>query len=133
MHLLKKMSIMILDTGSSQKNPYLKSTFDRTQSIDQISIVVSCCQKISEEIIQKGYQKSGLKIGKYHFYNLGNTTFSTLKKYKIIPNKNYKDYEKKKPDALLVNRRNKSKPIVVAVIEHKSPDEFKTKKQKKRQ
>jgi type I restriction enzyme M protein len=88
-------------------------------------------KELSEEIIQKGYEEHGLKIEKYQFYNLGATTISTLKKYKIIPNRDYKEYEKKKPDALLVDRRNKSKPLVIAVIEHKSPDEFKTKKQKK--
>ena len=88
-------------------------------------------QELSEEIIQKGYEDHGLKIGKYQFYNIGSTTISTLKKYKIIPNEDYKEYEKKRPDALLVDRRNKSKPSVITVIEYKSPDEFKTKKQKK--
>ncbi len=88
-------------------------------------------QKMSEEIIQKGYEEQGLKIGEYQFYNLGATTISTLKKYKIIPNRDYKEYERKKPDALLVDRRSKSNPSVIAVIEHKSPDEFKTKIQKK--
>jgi len=85
---------------------------------------------MSEEIIQKGYEDSGLKIGEYEFYNIGSTTISTLKKYKIIPNINYKEYKNKKPDALLVDRRNKSKIIIIAVIEYKSPDEFKTNKQK---
>ena len=87
--------------------------------------------KLSEEIIQKGYEDHGLKVNKYEFYNLGATTISTLKKYKIIPNRDYKEYEKKKPDVLLVDRRKKSKPLVIAVIEYKAPDEFKTKKQKK--
>ena len=87
---------------------------------------------MSEDIIQKGYEKHGLKIGKYQFYNLGATTISNLKKYKIISNRDYKEYENKKPDALLVDRRKKSKPSVIAVIEHKSPDEFKTKKQQKK-
>ena len=86
---------------------------------------------MSEEIIQKNYEEHGLKVSKYQFYNLGATTISTLKKYKIVPDRNYKKYEKKKPDALLVERNNKSKPTVVAVIEHKSPDEFRTEKQRK--
>ena len=89
--------------------------------------------ELSEEIIQKGYEEHGLKIGKYQFYNIGATTITTLKKYKIIPNNDYKEYEKKKPDALLVDRRNKSKPSVIAVIEYKSSDEFKTKNRKKMQ
>ena len=84
---------------------------------------------MSEEIIQKGYEEHGLKIGKYQFYNLGATTISTLKKHKIIPRKEYKKYERKKPDALIVDRRNKSRPSVIAVIEHKSPDEFITENQ----
>ena len=44
-------------------------------------------KELSEEIIQKGYEEHGLKIEKYQFYNLGATTISTLKKYKIIPNR----------------------------------------------
>ncbi len=86
---------------------------------------------MSEEIIQKGYENQGLEIEKYQFYNLGNTNISNLKKFKIIPNKDYKEYEPKRPDVLLVNRRNKSKPVVIVVVEYKSPEEFKTEKQKK--
>ena len=64
----------------------------------------------------------------FFFYNT--STLGKNTKYHGNIRKN-KEYEKKKPDALLVDRRNKSKPVVIAVIEHKSPDEFKTKKQKK--
>lgn len=85
---------------------------------------------MSEELIQKGYQEHGLIISGYQFYNIGSTTIGELKKHKIIPNKNYKEYEKKKPDALLVDRRNKSKPDVKLVIDYKTPDEFKTVKDK---
>ena len=88
--------------------------------------------KMSEEIIRQAYEKHGLKLENYEYYHIGATTISTLKKYKIIPNKNYKEYEKSKPDALLVNRKDKSKISVVAVIEYKSPDEFNTVKQKKK-
>lgn len=98
---------------------------------DQQNSEGQICSLMSEEIIQKGYEDNGLKIGKYEFYNLGNTTISTLKKYKIVPNIDYKEYEKKRPDALLVDRRNKSKPSVLVAIEHKAPDEFKTEEQKK--
>ncbi len=83
---------------------------------------------MSEDIIKDGYEEHGLKVGKYQYYNLGTTTISTLKEYKIIPNRDYKEYENKKPDALLVNRKNKSKPTVIAVIENKSPEKFKTEK-----
>ena len=99
------------------KNSIIKCQDHKNQILDNA--------KLSEEIIQKGYEDHGLKIGKYQFYNIGSTTISTLKKYKIIPNIDYKEYEKKKPDALLVDRQNKSKPSVIAVIEHKSPEEFK--------
>ena len=121
------MFIILWNSGLSQINLHSKSTFDRTLSYDQTPRFV----QMSEEIIQKGYEEHGLIVGKYQFYNLGATTITTLKKYKVIPNRDYKEYEKKKPDALLVDRRNKSKPSVIAVIEHKSPDEFKTKKQQK--
>ena len=87
---------------------------------------------MSEEIIQQGYEEHGLKIGKYQFYNIGQTSISTLKKYKIIPDKDYKKYENKKPDALVVQRLAGSRPSVIAVIEHKSPDGFRTKKQQRR-
>ena len=87
--------------------------------------------ELSEEINRNNYAENGLKIGKYQYYKIGNTTISTLKKYKIIPNRDYGAYEKKKPDALLINRKNKSKISVIAVIEHKSAPEFKTNKQQK--
>ncbi len=45
---------------------------------------------MSEEIIQRGYTKHGLIIGNYQFYNIGQTTINQLKKYKIVPNKDYK-------------------------------------------
>ena len=88
--------------------------------------------EMSEEIKQRGYGEQGLKIGPYQYYNLGNTQLSTLKKYKIIPNRKYGNYENNKPDALLIDRRNKSKLKVIVVIEHKSHDEFKTKQQQQK-
>ena len=47
---------------------------------------------MSEELIQKGLVKNGIIVGNYEFYNIGNTTLNQLKKYKIIPNKNYMNY-----------------------------------------
>ena len=79
---------------------------------------------MSEELIQKGLTKSGLQIGNYEFYHLGNTTLNQLKKYKIIPNRAYREYEARKPDALLVDRRNKGKIKVILVMEYKDIGRF---------
>ena len=87
---------------------------------------------MSEELIQKRLTKSGIKVGNYEYYNIGNTTLKQLKKYKIIPNNNYKKYESRKPDALLVDRRNKSKIKVIVVQENKDNGKFSSKKDKKR-
>lgn len=47
-----------------------------------------------------------------------------LKGAKIIPDRDYDEYEKKKPDALIVK-----KPLVIAAIEYKQPKELRTDKQ----
>ena len=47
-----------------------------------------------------------------------------LKGAKIIPDRDYAEYEKKKPDALIVK-----KPLVIAAIEYKQPKELRTGKQ----
>lgn len=86
---------------------------------------------MSEELIQKGLGEHGLIIGNYEFYNVGNTTLNQLKKYKIIPNKNYKEYGVRKPDSLLVDRRDKKNIKVVLVMEHKDHEEFKSEDDKK--
>jgi hypothetical protein len=81
---------------------------------------------MSEELVQKGLNKHGLKIGCYEFYNIGSTTIKQLKKYKIIHNRSYLGYESRKPDALLVDRRNKRSIKVILVIEHKDSGKFRT-------
>ncbi|MCX6822246.1 MAG: N-6 DNA methylase [Candidatus Aenigmarchaeota archaeon] len=86
---------------------------------------------MSEELIQKGLTKKGLTIGNYEFYNIGNTTINQLKKYKVIPNKQYKGYEKNKPDALLIDRRNKNNIKILLVVEYKDTGKFKSRKDKK--
>jgi type I restriction enzyme M protein len=85
---------------------------------------------MSEELIQKGLTESGIKIGNYEFYPIGNTTLQQLKKYKIIPGRAYKKYESRRPDALLVDRRNKSKIKVILVVEHKDVGKFTSKADK---
>jgi type I restriction-modification system DNA methylase subunit len=82
---------------------------------------------MSEELLQRGYDKEPEKIGRWDFYNIGATTVKALKEYGIIRNVNYGNEEKKKVDALLVQRKN-----VIAVIEYKKPSEFKTAEQKKK-
>ena len=86
---------------------------------------------MSEELTQKGLENHGLKIGNYEYYNIGSTTLLTLKNHKIIQNKTYDKYNSVKPDMLLVDRRNSTRPKVIAVIEYKSSSEFRTKSQKK--
>lgn len=83
---------------------------------------------MSEELSQKGLTKNGLKIGDYEYYNIGATTLNDLQKYKIIPQKDYEEYKLRKPDGLLVDRRNLNNILVIAVIEHKKGERFRSEK-----
>ncbi len=85
----------------------------------------------SEELTQRGLTIKGIRIGEYEFFPTHSTTLKQYKQAKFIPNKNYGDYEKRKPDGLLVDRTDKTNPKVIAVIEYKKPSEFQTEKQKK--
>jgi type I restriction enzyme M protein len=58
-------------------------------------------------------------VGPYLYYSLGSTTLSQLRKLKIIPPRDYTGVAARKPDALLTYQSE-----VVAVIEHKAPDEL---------
>ena len=79
----------------------------------------------SEEIIKKGYEESGLKISSYQYYSLGESTLNQLSSYEIIPKTDYGDYSKRKPDGLLVDRRNKNNIRVISVEEYKKKEKFK--------
>lgn len=79
---------------------------------------------MSEELIQKHLNKSGLRVGPYEYYNIGNTTLNQLKKYKVVPSKEYGFYGKRKPDGLLVDRRNKNNIKIILVIEGKDESKF---------
>lgn len=79
---------------------------------------------MSEELIQRNLLKAPEKMGAWNFYNIGATTLKSLKGAKIIPDRDYEEYEAKKPDALIVK-----KPQVIAAIEYKQPKELRTKKQ----
>ena len=82
---------------------------------------------MSEELLQKDLSKSGLRMGNYEFFNIGNTTLNQLKKAKIIPDKEYGEYGIRKPDGLLVDRRNKKNIKIITVLEYKDTGKFKSK------
>ena len=79
---------------------------------------------MSEELIQRNLIEAPEKMGNWNFYNIGSTTLKALKNARIIPDKDYEDFEPKKPDALIVK-----KPIVIAAVEYKLPKELRTPKQ----
>ncbi len=85
---------------------------------------------MSEELLQKSLNRGGLILGPFEYYNLGSTTLNDLKKYKIIPSKNYDSYGLRKPDGLLVDRRNKKKLSVILAIEWKKGEKFINEKDK---
>lgn len=80
---------------------------------------------MSEELLQRDLLNNPERIGKWDFYNIGNTTLKALKEHGIIRNVDYGTYERKKVDGILVQRKN-----VIAIIEYKKPSEFKSLKQK---
>lgn len=82
---------------------------------------------MSEELLQRNLLKNPEKIGKWDFYNIGNTTLKALKENNILRNVDYGEVERKKVDALIVFRKN-----VIAVIEYKKPSEFNTKEKQKK-
>ena len=79
---------------------------------------------MSEELIQRNLVEAPEKMGDWNFYNIGSTTLKALKGAKIIPDRDYEEFEVKKPDALIVK-----KPIVIAAIEYKPPAQLRTEKQ----
>ena len=86
---------------------------------------------MSEELIRKGFSKRGLQIGSCEYYPIGNTTLDQLRKAKIIPDKNYKTYSRRKPDVLLVNRKDKKKIKVLLVLQSKHNGKFNSDMDKK--
>jgi len=80
---------------------------------------------MSEELLQRDLINNPEKIGKWNFYNIGSTTVKALKGYGIIRNIDYGKFENKKIDALIVLKKQ-----VIAVIEYKNTNQFKTKEQK---
>ncbi|MFA5013230.1 MAG: N-6 DNA methylase [Candidatus Paceibacterota bacterium] len=76
---------------------------------------------MSEELIQRKKEK----IGKYDYFNIGNTSLEDLKCNKIIPNKDYKEYKSRKPDGLIILGKK-----ILGVVEFKKPSQFNNKKKK---
>ena len=74
---------------------------------------------MSEELLQRGLLNNPEKIGKWDFYNIGNTTVNALKRHGIIIDKDYSPYSRKKVDGLIVKDKK-----VLAVIENKVPGEL---------
>ncbi len=85
---------------------------------------------MSEELKQRGLTEAGLKMGGFEYYNIGATTLNQLKKFKIIPDKEYEESGGRKPDCLLVDRRNRKNIRVALVVEYKDDGKFKTEKDK---
>ena len=82
---------------------------------------------MSEELIQRDLINAPEKMGDWNFYNIGATSLKLLKEAKIIPNRDYDEYEDKKPDIIITK-----KPLVIAAIEYKQPSDLRTKKQIKK-
>lgn len=74
---------------------------------------------MSEELLQRGLLNNPEKLGKWDFYNIGNTTVNALKRHKIIPDKDYSPCTRKKVDGLIVKDKN-----VIAIIENKIPSQL---------
>ncbi|MBU1130974.1 N-6 DNA methylase [Patescibacteria group bacterium] len=90
---------------------------------------------MSEELQSKYLKKgkiTGQKIGDFEYFQIGASTFNQLKQAKIIPSSYNKKYDSKKPDRLIVDRRNKTKPVVMAVIEDKQGGKFTSDKEKQK-
>ncbi|AVK48924.1 hypothetical protein AXY43_13320 [Clostridium sp. MF28] len=76
---------------------------------------------VSEELLQRGIIDNPNRIGKYTYYNIGDTFIGSLKASKLIPDKDYEN-EDRKPDGLIVDDTKR----VIAVIENKSLSKYKT-------
>ncbi len=84
---------------------------------------------MSEEINQKKLQSHGVRFKDYELYNLGSTTLNQLKKFNIIPNKDYGEYSKLKPDLIIVDRRDLKNIKVILNVEFKEKNNFKNQNQ----
>jgi hypothetical protein len=76
---------------------------------------------MSEEIIQRDLINAPEKIGPWNYYNIGSTSLKALKGAGIIPDRDYDEFELKKPDGVIAK-----KPLVIAAIEFKQPKDLRT-------
>lgn len=84
---------------------------------------------MSEELESKYTVKGKTKgqvFGDFEYFQIGSATFNQLKKAKLIPGGYSSKYNSCKPDRIIVDRRNKAKPMVLAVIEDKKGGKFKS-------
>ena len=86
---------------------------------------------MSEELIQRNLINKGLQFVEFEYFPTHSTTIKQYKQAKIIKNISYGLYEKRKPDGLIVDRRNITDIQVILLTEHKKPSDFQTDKQKK--
>ncbi len=84
---------------------------------------------MSEEILKRKYDKAGDPLGDWEFFTIGETNLNALKKFGIIPKKDYGAFASNKPDELVVDRRGVD-PDVLLVVEYKKPKEFDTEKKR---
>ncbi|MDD3012398.1 MAG: N-6 DNA methylase [Candidatus Gastranaerophilales bacterium] len=88
---------------------------------------------MSEELQSKYLKKNkvvGQKFAEYEYFQIGATTFNQLKKAKLIPSNFAKEHSSCKPDRIIVDRQNLTKPVVIAVIEDKKTGKFQNKTEK---
>ena len=78
---------------------------------------------MSEELLQMVPQQ----IGKYTYYRLGSTTLRQLMNSGLVPQKDYGNLRRKKPDGLVLYHDR-----VIAVVEYKTPQELSTAAQVKK-
>lgn len=81
--------------------------------------------EISEEVLQRGLINNPDRIGKYIYYNIGNTTIGSLRSCGLISDRDY-DLSDRKPDGLIVDETKR----VIAVIENKSLKKYRSSDQK---
>ena len=86
---------------------------------------------MSEELIQRNLINKGIRFVEFEYFPTHSTTIKQYKNAKIINNINYGKYEKRRPDGLIVDRRNTNDIRIIALIEYKKPSKFQTDKQKK--
>lgn len=66
----------------------------------------------SEELGSRGLSKKGFQFGEFEFFPTHSTTVKQYKQAGIISKRNYGDYEKRKPDGLLVNRGGANRKLL---------------------